>query len=112
MVGLKSAAKDVVEREHHLCDIAFQEAVCDAEIVVIVKDVQVFYDFAVGDVPLCVRCELVEDAECIAHAAIRFLCNDVECFVLACIAFAFCHPFQMSDDVLHLHTVEVVNLAS
>ena len=55
---------------------------------------------------------MVEDRECVAHAAVRFAGNDAQGFLLIGDALFFRNSLEVVHDVGHLHAVEIVDLAA
>ena len=112
VLPLEALRENLVEREHALRYLAFHTVVSETEVIVVVEHVQVLDGALIGDVATTERSYLVEDAQCVAHASIGFLRNDVQCRILSRNAFFLCHILQVSHDVVHTHALEVVNLAS
>ena len=84
----------------------------EPEVIFVIQHVQVFDDFPVGQVASRVAYGLVKDGEGVAHAAIGFLCDDVQGFRLIRVAFLFGHELQVVDNGLYAHPVEIIHLAT
>ena len=112
VAAFESLAEDFIESEHDVGDFAAEEVIDQLEVVVVVEHVEVGNGLLVGNVALAERGHLVEDAEGVAHTSVGFLGDDVEGGWLVGNAFLLGHVFEVSDDVLHGHAVEVVNLTT
>ena len=102
----------MVESQHARRHITGEQRVRHAEIFVIVQHVEVFNHFGVGDVSLAVTGDLVEDGECVAHAAVGFFGDDVERFGFGGEALALRNVLQMAHHVGDAHAGEVEDLAA
>ena len=89
-----------------------QKMIRQFEIVFIIQYVQVFYDFLISQIAVCIIGCLVEDGKSVAHSAVGFLCNDVQCFGFVGVTFFLSYILQVVDNGLHAHPVEVVYLAA
>ncbi len=104
--------EDAVEAHHGGGDVAAQKLVGSAEVLVAVKHVEVLNDLFVGDVALGEARHLVEDGKRVAHAAVGFLRNHVQCLRLVLYPLFFRHAAEVGDDVRHGDAREVVYLAA
>ena len=109
---IKAFVQYSVKDQHDFTHLILQGEVYDAEIIVTVQNVEVFYHLLIGNVSLTETGSLVEDGEGVSHTSISLFCNDGKCLLLVFDIFLFCHHFQMIDGVRHSHTLEVINLAS
>ena len=112
MTAIEAAPNDLIEQDHDVGNLIFQCKVDDAEVVVGIEHIQVFDDLLIGDGALTERYCLVEDAQCVAHAAIGLLGNHRQCLLFILDAFLLGHVLQMGDGVLHRHAFEVVDLTT
>lgn len=112
MAAFESFGKNFVEGEHDFGDFAVEEVIYQLEVVVMVEDVEVGDGLLISDVSLAKRCHLVEDAEGVSHTSVGLLGDDVEGSRFVGDAFLTGHIFEVPNDVLHGHAVEVVNLAA
>ena len=112
VLPLEPLRQNLVQRQHALRDFPFQEVVRQAEVVVVVKHVQVLDGLLIGDVAAAERRHLVEDAQRVSHTAVGLLSDDVQRRLLHLDAFLLRHMLQMTHDVVHRHALEVVDLAS
>ena len=112
VASVKSFGNYGVEQHHYVCHLVLESKVGDAEIVVGVKLIEVFYYLLICNVALTVARCLVEYRQCVAHASVRFLCYECKSFLLISYTFLLSHHFQMVDGVLYGHPFKVVYLAS
>ncbi len=82
------------------------------EIVVVVEHIQVFDGAFVGDVAAAKTYHLVENGERIAHGAIGFLGDDIQCLNFGCNALIISNILKMIDHIVHAYSLEIVDLAA
>ena len=93
---------DIVAREQHLRD---------AEVGVVVQDVERLGDVAVIERLAAERHGLVEHRQGVAHTPVGFLGNEVERLFVGCDALLRGDVFEVFDAVLDADAVEIVDLA-
>src|SRR4051812_10351749 len=109
---VESAGKDVVEGEHHFADCLLAESVDKAEIIIVIKYVQIVYNRLVGKVVAGEGDHLVKDGAGIAQTSVGFLRDHVKGFRLKSHFFVLCHKRQVIADVFGLDPVKVEDLAA
>ena len=112
MTAVKSLGQDVVEQYHRVRDAFLKEHIREAEVVVIVYDVQILDGFLIRYLSAGKTHHLVEYGKSVTHAAVRFLCNYGKCFLIGCDTLFLCHRRKVLYDVLVAYAAEIVNLAT
>ena len=110
--AIEAVVDDSVEQHHHIRHLVLKSEVNHSEIVLGVEHVKVFYNLLIGDVSLTERCRLIKYREGIAHAAIGFLSYHGKCFLLIFYSFLVGYRLQVSNGVLHRHTLKVIDLTT
>ena len=110
--GVETLVDNLVEQHHDVGHLIINREVNHLEVVLGVEHVQVLDNLLVGDVALAERCGLVEDAECVAHAAVGLLGNDSQRLFLVLDALLLGHRLQVVDGVADGHAFEVVDLTT
>ena len=110
--SVEAVRQDIVDNQHHIADLILKRQVDNFEIVLSIEDIKVFKHLLVGDVSLTERCSLIENGQCVTHAAVGLLGYHVKCLLLVCYALTLGYILQVSHDALHRHTLEVINLAA
>ena len=111
MVAVESFIQNFVQQKHRFRHLVAQQHIGDAEVVFVVEHIQIFNHPLVSDVSAREAHYLVEDGECVAHTSVGLLCNHIQRFSFGLDALFFGHIFQMFHSVIHIHPVEVVDLA-
>ena len=84
----------------------------EAEVIVIIQDVETIDNSLIGHVTLRVAHHLVEERERIAHTTIGLLSYDVQSRLLGCDTLLRGHLGEMLHDIAQLDASEVVDLTT
>ena len=112
VMRVEPARHDVVEQQHGPRNVAGQRLVGEHKIRVVVEHMQLLGDGLVGQVLACERHELVEHRQRVAQRAVRFLCDDVQRFLLSLHPLLRRNVLQVGHGIWHRDAVEVENLAT
>ena len=112
VAALEALAQHLVEQQEGVADAVLQQLVGQAEVVFVVQYVEVFDDALVGDAAAGEAHHLVEDGECVAHAAVGLQGDDVQGLGFGGDAFLGGDVGEVGHGVLHADALEVVDLAA
>ena len=85
--SVKSLLNDFIQKQKRVSHLAVEEISGQAEIVIIIQDIQVFNDFGIGQFLPAETDDLVKDGKCITHCPVRFLGYDIQSLLLGNNAF-------------------------
>ena len=112
ILRVEAAGEYVVIEQEGIVDVARQRIVNHVEIVNDVEHVEAGYCSVVTDVLAGKTYELVENGQCVAHAAVSLLCHYFQCALVGGNALALSNVLQVRDYVSQCDAREVVDLAA
>ena len=74
---IKPTTQHLIKEEHRLTDLVLDEEIREAEIIVVIQDIEVANHSLIGKVTLCVAHHLVKERESVTHTSISLLGNDM-----------------------------------
>lgn len=112
MLSVETSVNHLLVEQHRIADIAIAQIFHQTEIIIVVKDVEVFDAKLIGEVAAGEADHLVEDRERVAQTSFGFVGDDMQSLGFVSHTFALCHIFEVVYDVLALDTFEVEHLAA
>ena len=109
---VKTLLQDFVEKEHAIGGLLLQNEVGHAQIIGSAQYVQIVAYTFVTEFASCETHHLVEDGECVAHAAVGLFCNEFQSFFLGFHSFPSCYTLQMGNDVARGNARKIEYLAT
>lgn len=112
VLSAKSFTDYFLIQQQRMAQVSLSDKVQQAEIVVGIKDVEVFQHPVSGEVTLREVDQLVKDGESVAQATFGLGGNNFEGALLIVDAFVVGHKLEVPDDIVVFYTFEVEYLAT
>jgi len=112
ILSIEPFAQYFIQRQDRRTDISGQDRISQTEIIFIVQYIQVIDYSLISDITIGKADHLVKNRQSIAHTAIGFLGNNVQCFRFCRYIFPGSDIFQMFHHIGYRYAGKIIYLAT